>query len=69
MGQGERDVQAVRNVILRMIEQTPECAVDYVEIVDAVSLAPLERIEGRAVMALAVRVGATRLIDNATLEA
>ncbi|MFY9396806.1 MAG: pantoate--beta-alanine ligase, partial [Desulfomonilia bacterium] len=57
VGQGERDVQAVRNVILRMIEQTPECAVDYVEIVDAVSLHPLERVEGRAVLAMAVKVG------------
>ena len=69
VGQGERDVQAVRARVLHMIEQTPECAEDYVEIVDAVSLEPLERIEGRAVMALAVRVGATRLIDNVTLEA
>ena len=40
----------------------------FYQIVDPVLLKPVERIEGCAVMALAVRVGATRLIDNMTLE-
>lgn len=67
--QGERSAEALKTEAVRMIEQTPESTVDYVEIVDPVLLRPVERIEGRAVMALAVRVGATRLIDNMTLEA
>jgi len=66
--QGERSAEAIKAEAVRMIEQTPESTVDYVEIVDPALLKPVERIEGRAVMALAVRVGATRLIDNITLE-
>ncbi|MBI2752866.1 MAG: pantoate--beta-alanine ligase [Betaproteobacteria bacterium] len=41
--------------------------VDYVEIRDAVTLAPLERVERPAVLAVAAFVGATRLIDNVVL--
>lgn len=66
--QGERSAEAVKAEAVRTIEQIPESTVDYVEIVDPVLLNPVERIEGRAVMALAVRIGATRLIDNMTLE-
>ncbi len=66
--QGEQSAEALKAEAVRMIEQAPESTIDYVEIVDPVLLKPVERIEGRAVMALAVRVGATRLIDNMTLE-
>ncbi|MDX9761543.1 MAG: pantoate--beta-alanine ligase [Desulfomonilia bacterium] len=66
--QGERSAEVLKAEAVRMIEQTSESAVDYVQIVDPVLLKPVERIEGCAVMALAVRVGATRLIDNMTLE-
>jgi pantoate--beta-alanine ligase len=38
--------------------------VEYVEIVAAGDLSPLERIEGKALIAVAARVGTTRLIDN-----
>lgn len=42
--------------------------VDYVSVVDAASLAPLERVEGPALVALAVRLGEVRLIDNTVLD-
>jgi pantoate--beta-alanine ligase len=67
--QGERSAEAIKAEAAQMIAQVPECTLDYVEIVDPVLLRPLERIEQRAVMALAVRVGVTRLIDNTALEA
>jgi len=38
--------------------------VDYVELVDATSLAPIVRIDGPAVLAVAAFIGRTRLIDN-----
>jgi len=41
--------------------------VDYVEVVHPETLAPLGRVEGPARMAVAARVGATRLIDNILL--
>ena len=67
--QGERSAAVLKSEAATMIEQVPECTIDYVDIVDPVLLTPLERIEDRAVMALAVKVGTTRLIDNMTLEA
>jgi pantoate--beta-alanine ligase len=42
-------------------------SIDYVELRDAITLAPVERIEGPAVMLVAVFVGRTRLIDNVVL--
>ena len=67
--QGERSTAVLKSEAVKMIEQVPECTIDYVDIVDPVLLTPLERIGDRAVMALAVKVGTTRLIDNMTLEA
>jgi pantoate--beta-alanine ligase len=64
---GERDALKIRDEVVDMIAQTPECIVDYVEIVDADTLEPVGRIDGRAVLALAVKVGSTRLIDNMVL--
>lgn len=40
---------------------------EYVEVVDAADLEPLARVERPALLALAVRVGPVRLIDNVTL--
>jgi pantoate--beta-alanine ligase len=42
-------------------------SVDYIELRDAVTLAPMERVERPAVMLVAVFVGRTRLIDNMTI--
>lgn len=57
----ERFVRAVRDVL----ESTPGVrAVDYVEIRDGETLAPVERVERGALLALAAHVGPARLIDN-----
>ncbi len=61
----ERLVAAARN----RIEKEPLIEIDYIEIRDAESLEPLGRLNRRAVLGLAVRVAATRLIDNTILEA
>lgn len=66
---GERNAALIRAEVEKMISSTPGCAIDYVEIVHPDLLNPLDIIESRAVMALAVRVGKTRLIDNITLVA
>jgi pantoate--beta-alanine ligase len=65
---GEKDASRIRAAVIDMISSTPECTIDYVEIVDPDNLKCLEHIEGRAVMALAVKVGTTRLIDNMELK-
>lgn len=45
----------------------PEDQVDYVALVDAATLAPVDAATSDALLLLAARVGATRLIDNAPL--
>lgn len=66
---GERAVDTLRGemgaVIARM---APEAEVDYIEIVDAETLSRPAAADNKCVAALAVRVGRTRLIDNAALD-
>jgi pantoate--beta-alanine ligase len=64
---GERDARALRDAMRRIIDAEPLAEVDYVSIADAETLDELQRIEGPALVSLAARFGATRLIDNVTL--
>lgn len=66
---GEKSAAKIRDEVVEMISETPGSVIDYVEIVDADELEPIEQFNAAAVMALAVKFGATRLIDNITLEA
>jgi len=62
---GERDPEAVRALVLGMVRDTALVEEpDYVEVVDADSLEPLEVIEGEVRILLAARVGKPRLLDN-----
>lgn len=61
---GETNAKTIKEEVAAMIDAAPGCIIDYVEIVDGVSLAPVERITDDAVMAIAVKLGKTRLIDN-----
>jgi len=66
---GELDVGRLVAAARCRIEKEPLAEIDYIEVRDAETLEPLGRLDRRAVMGLAVRVGGTRLIDNTTLEA
>jgi len=61
---GQRDAEAIRQLLVRRIESTPGAVLDYAAVVDADSLQPLTRLQGAVLLALAVRFGSTRLIDN-----
>jgi len=61
---GETCAHRLRDSILESLRQEPLIEVDYVEVRDAESLKPVERIARATVIALAARVGKTRLIDN-----
>jgi pantoate--beta-alanine ligase len=63
---GERGARALE-VAARSSIQPAVTSVDYVEVRDADTLAPLDTVSDRAVLAVACRVGATRLIDNVVL--
>uniref|UniRef100_A0A832IKT5 Pantothenate synthetase n=1 Tax=Fervidobacterium pennivorans TaxID=93466 RepID=A0A832IKT5_FERPE len=64
---GERDVQKIKREMLKILDH-PLLKVDYVEIVDEETLRPVEKIERKVIVALAVFVGKARLIDNMIFE-
>jgi pantoate--beta-alanine ligase len=61
---GERDAAALVRAARAPIEGEPRARIDYVELRDAVELTDLARVERAAVLAMAVFLGTTRLIDN-----
>lgn len=61
---GERDAAKVRQKILEIIATEPPANVDYVELVDWNTLEPVETVEQPVLVAIAVYIGKTRLIDN-----
>ncbi|HZY85377.1 MAG TPA: pantoate--beta-alanine ligase [Gemmataceae bacterium] len=61
---GERDGDALRAGLTDYIAATPGAALDYAAVVDADTLTPVARLSGPTLLALAVRFGTTRLIDN-----
>jgi pantoate--beta-alanine ligase len=66
--EGERSTEILIASIRKHIESRPGTKIDYVSLVHPETLQPLDRIENHAVIALAVFVGKTRLIDNAIIE-
>ena len=66
---GQKDVAALVAAMRERIESAGPCGIDYVEIVDADELTPLATARGRCLVALAVRIGGTRLIDNVVVDA
>lgn len=64
IGRGERNAAAVISRIKEVIGAEPPARIDYMEIVDPRTLDSLEEILNDALIALAVFVGKTRLIDN-----
>ena len=60
----EKDANKVVEAMKKNIETEPLAKIDYVEAVDALSMAPVEKLEGTCMLAMAVYSGKTRLIDN-----
>jgi len=65
--QGERRSREVISEIKKMIAKKKTARADYIKIVDTVSLKDIDMIKDKALLALAVYVGKTRLIDNIIL--
>jgi len=64
---GERDAARILKEVRDRISAQPETDIDYLSICDPETLIDVERIDRPALMALAVSVGKTRLIDNTIL--
>jgi pantoate--beta-alanine ligase len=65
---GQKSVRELIDVAKGVIASANSSRVDYVSIVDADNLQPLETLRPNAVIALAVFIGKTRLIDNLRLK-
>jgi pantoate--beta-alanine ligase len=65
---GERDAVAIAAAASDVLAAVPSARVEYLAVVHPETLAPVDTLDGAAVLALAVWIGATRLIDNRTLE-
>lgn len=68
IGEGERDPAKVIAGMRARIESAPEARIDYIEIYRAEDLGDIKQIEGKVLIALAVKFGNTRLIDNLLVE-
>lgn len=66
---GEKDAAKVIEAMKALIEEEPLARIDYVEAVDGISMEPIERLDGPVLVAMAVYVGKTRLLDNFIIEA
>jgi pantoate--beta-alanine ligase len=64
LAEGEKDPAAILAIMREMVCREPLAEVDYISIVDTLTLLPLKQISGAALVAVAVRFGKTRLIDN-----
>jgi pantoate--beta-alanine ligase len=61
---GETDASRVRQLMAARINATPGAVLDYAAVVDLDTLLPLPEVPAHALLALAVKFGNTRLIDN-----
>ena len=61
---GERDVAAILAQVRKYIERHPHTNIDYAKICDTTTLKDIGNIEGESVLALAVKINKTRLLDN-----
>ncbi len=64
---GERDAQALKKIVSQEISSAPLARIDYVECVSAATMHPIDRVDDKAMLAVAVFFGKTRLIDNQML--
>lgn len=67
--QGERDAKKILSAMRAEIEKEPLAKIDYVKAVATCDMQQVEKIEGEVLIAIAVYIGKTRLIDNTIVNA
>jgi len=68
VGSGVRDIDRILTQVRETIAQEPLVRLQYAELCDPETLAPVEHVNGPTLLALAAHVGGTRLIDNIILK-
>jgi pantoate--beta-alanine ligase len=65
---GEQNASVIVEAMLKILGETSTLQVEYVSLVDAESLEAVDRVKGRVLVAIAARLGSTRLIDNIVVD-
>lgn len=65
---GERQAAAITEMIATQINAKQHAVIDYIEVVDAATMAHVESLHGKIMIAVAVQFGKSRLIDNIQIE-
>ncbi|MFL5536719.1 MAG: pantoate--beta-alanine ligase [Gemmatimonadales bacterium] len=65
--EGEREAPRLEQHMRRVLEAEPAVRVEYIAIVEPEGLSPISTADGRTIVAIAARIGSTRLIDNIKL--
>ncbi len=68
VSQGEKDIEVLRSQVMAKIATEKLATCEYAEVYHYPTLQGMNQIEEKALLALAVRIGNTRLIDNTILE-
>ena len=61
---GEKSAKAIKDAITAEINKEPLARIDYVDVVDFETITPVDEIKVTTLVAIAVYIGKTRLIDN-----
>lgn len=64
----ERDAALIKGIIRDEIAKEAMATINYIEVVDSNTLAPVDKIQSSILVAIAVYIGKTKLIDNFTFE-
>lgn len=65
---GEKDTTTIVNAMTKLIETEPLAKIDYVKAVDGLTMQQIKEVKKPMLVAIAVYIGKTRLIDNFILE-
>ena len=65
---GETDAREIERKMTEEFEKEPMAKIDYVSVVNGTTMMPSEKIDGNNLVAIAVYIGKTRLIDNFIVE-
>ena len=68
IAQGERNAKVLTDTMKANIQTEPLARIDYVDAVDGVTMQPVTELKGLVLVAMAVFIGKTRLIDNFSVE-
>jgi pantoate--beta-alanine ligase len=66
--QSEINAAVILTTVREIIEEAKPTTIDYIKICDAHTLEDIEEIKNEAIIAVAVQIGKTRLIDNIILK-